>query len=219
MNLNRCFLIGILFVCTILYFFADKPFSGPLSGAIIGATIAVFSNQHFKEIESKAQKKALCGALQAELTEIRNVAESRLQMMLALQGQNNTYALNIHISEDYFTVFTQNAGRLGLLKPSTSQIVIKSYIEAKGLFDTARMYSRYSDELVPIRRKMQELEVSGPMLGPDYSIVKTELDQRLSSLKDLSEKITQQYVPMVVLKINDANNLLIEETSNWKSDC
>jgi hypothetical protein len=100
------------------------------------------------------------------------------------------------IEEDYFTVFSQNAGKLGILPRRTSKQIIRAYMDVKGLFDSARLvYDVNSD--IANKRYAQST--------PEY------LEKQDSAQKLLDEFLNKQ-VPDVVDKLGD----LVKELKGMK---
>jgi hypothetical protein len=143
--------IGVGVPVLLVSYFPNSPAMGPISGAIIASAIAIGNSEYSKKKEMNAQQKALCISLVAELSQIKDAIVYQQEKLFSLRNKGEILYF-VEIAEDYFTVFSQSAGNLGLFPLCTAEQIIKAYSKAKIAFDSIRLYSRQSRELVDVMR-------------------------------------------------------------------
>jgi len=94
------------------------------------------------QVKSKKDKDYLISALVVELQVLNDILirEKKERKLI------NKPLIFQEITEDYFTVFSQNADKLGCLPRAVADKIIHTYMEIRGLFDTIRCISKLNEK-------------------------------------------------------------------------
>lgn len=124
-----------------------------LISAILGAAIAGYfstkatyttyeNNKKLKEAEMKRYEKATALSIIEELIVLLDLYENEFDKQYSLINEE-TYLDNTYfVSQDYTTVYTQNAGELGLItNEKLRNLIIKSYTILKRYIEYLLMYT------------------------------------------------------------------------------
>ena len=173
-------------------------FAGPIAGAIIATGISVAFNWYSREKEKQNDKRALADALIAELTVMRAVIEDRRQQFI--EQAESLYYFNI--VEDYLTIFSHYAGKLGLFSQGVSADVIRVYIEIKGLIDSVRGFAEQTKAMTPIRESLYQMAATNMLETTEYKGIQAQHEQQLAHYKITGKWLSEQYVPQILKEID-----------------
>lgn len=200
--------IAIIVMC----FYGIYYFSGPLVGAMIATGTTISFNRYFNEKEKRVNIRLLVDVLIAELTVLDEVIKDRKKQFVQQMEMAGESLYYFNIVEDYFTIFSQNAGKLGLLSPALSAEVIRVYIETKGLFDSIRAFSDQTKELILTGQRLFQMNASGMGATKEYAGIHTKYEQQLAQHKINSHSLSNEYTPKIlnaieclIVKLNNVN--------------
>ena len=191
---------SIIGTAIFLKLFGEFSYSGPVASAIIASAIAVGNARYNKNIEKRAAKIALSKSLLAELKQIKKLIESRTKEIESLQSKE----FFIRISDDYFTVFSQNAGNIGLINEDVAKIVIEAYMETKGLFDSVRMHSDLCVELAQKKIVLQRMIMQNKSDTEGFAAFELEAQLREAGVNQYYDKVVMDIIPKVIKIIDRA---------------
>ena len=133
----------------------------PLLGAIVGGLIAglftllgaryafaraLKTERERREDRRRTEAKNLAGALLAEITTLKERYMKSAGTALEEATEWSHFLAEWPIMSNYFTVFEQNAGRLGILAQEDGKAVVRMYVIAKGHLDGMAQWSKYVSE-------------------------------------------------------------------------
>ena len=191
--------VGVIVSVVLAFFLHANQFLGPIIGAIIGATIAVANTNYQKYTETKSLRSSLI----AEISQLVKLIK-REKKQFEKSGEENVV---FSASEDYFTAYTQNAGKIGMLGPNQAQSVIIAYMETKRLFDAVKLYSTLSKELTERRELIQKMNPGHEKMSEEKLLM-----GRSAALKDFRDEIKNVVLKDSICLLNKAKNHI--ETGN-----
>lgn len=203
-------LITAIIAIAIIFYFGHILILGPIVGAIIAAGTTLSITFALNTIEKKNSKKRLVHALIAELSALKVILQSRIAQGEELLRKDDPI-MTVNISEDYFTVFSNNADKLGLLNNSAK--VIKTYIELKGLFDNARWISEQNRRTSLIFQELIKLKLSGRDNTAEYFGLSSQFQMRKEHAASMVPAMLIQPVKDILITIDDTIILLGKEIS------
>lgn len=127
--------------------FYSREFIIGMVGAFIGGffTLAGALVANFLENRSDIEKenRSLKGVLQAFHTELKTLWERySVTVGSKLEGLQDRDPLLLYwpITQDYFTIYSSNAGRIGEIEdPELRSLIVAAYTKGRGLIDSFRM--------------------------------------------------------------------------------
>ncbi len=125
----------------------------------LGALLTLYVHETLQKKQRQIDAARLAGALRAELSSLKQRYMESAGIALEEAQEWSHFLVTWPIASDYFTVFTQNAGRLGLLEPQDAEAVVRTYVMAKGHVDAMRQWGRHCEEFDQMGTKfMLELD-------------------------------------------------------------
>ena len=133
---------------TLLY---SKEFIIGMTGAVIGAFIggfftlagALVAHSLENRRDTQKEKRQLKGVLQAFHTELKTLWERySITVGSKLEDLQDRDPLLLYwpITQDYFTIYSSNAGRIGEIEdPKLRSLIVAAYTKGRGLVDSFRM--------------------------------------------------------------------------------
>jgi hypothetical protein len=134
-----------------------------LIGSLIGGTLSLVgalwgaNEQHRKqqiatEGAEAARIRGFLGAVEAELTVIWERYELRVRPTLHAVPAGGIFNFEWPTNQDYFTVYTANAGLLGRVPdPELRRLIVRAYTFAKGILDSIAMNARILREQMQLQ--------------------------------------------------------------------
>ena len=127
--------------------FYSREFIIGMIGAFIGGffTLAGALVAHFLENRRDIEKenRSLKGVLQAFHTELKTLWERySVTVGSKIEGLQDRDPLLLYwpITQDYFTIYSSNAGRIGEIEdPELRSLIVAAYTKGRGLIDSFRM--------------------------------------------------------------------------------
>lgn len=119
----------------------------------LAALLTLYVHETMQKKQRQIDAARLAGALRAELSSLEQRYKESVGIALEEAQEWSHFLVTWPIASDYFTVFTQNAGRLGLLEPQDAEAVVRTYVMAKGHIDGMRQWGRYCEEFDQIVTK------------------------------------------------------------------
>ncbi len=114
--------------------------------------ILIYIFNAYKEFRKLNEERlSVLNALHAELTSLYMLICSRENQYLNFDSDDteNTFYPYISITLNYFSVFDNIASKFGLINnQTTSEQIIKCYVEVKGLFDDVKNLEYYAKMIV-----------------------------------------------------------------------
>ena len=168
----------------------------PLIAAIIGGLLALAGSWIATRIQinakNKDNKKIERRFIRSIFIEIESVYSRYQELSHTIREESDFLKYSISINEDYFPVYHNNVGYLGLIEnDKLRNNIISFYTQAKGLIDTLRTNNALLDDLKNATYQYQE-EVKVDTIST--------LRQYLSSIKTEDNKTTQIYNEIQKLK-------------------
>lgn len=157
-----------------------------LSSAIIGGIIA-FTGSWIatkKQINAKNEdnKEIETRFIRSIFIEIESIYSRYQELSHIIQNKYDFLDYSIYVNEDYFPVYHNNIGYLGLIEnDELRNNIISFYTQAKGLIDTLRTNTKLLDDL---KNSTSHLQKQNIVLA---------LRQYLSAIKDDDIKTIQIY--------------------------
>lgn len=114
-----------------------------LISGLVGALIGAKASNNLKDKELKLYEKATALSIVEELKVLRDEYQEEFDKQY--NGLNEQRYLNVTytISQDYSTIYTQNAGEIGLIKNATLRnLIIKSNILLKKYIENLKIYKQ-----------------------------------------------------------------------------
>jgi hypothetical protein len=199
-------IISVVLGSIIIWCWSEQPFAGPLLGALIATGVTLSANHYFKSQDSKRSKSNFVASLIAEISALHNIIERHKEQYVASGGE----LVNYHIAEDYFTVFSENASKIGMLPKDISAKVVNAYIETKVFFDTVRAYSNESREILNIDGLLVRMRGAGIENSKDYQGVFTDFCRRHEDAIAKSGEIMNDYLPKILNELKITKEELIK---------
>lgn len=178
--------ISALIAYIIILLGGNRAFVGPLTGAVIATGITLSFNSYLRSEEKEASRRTLVNTLIAELTIFHYSINLRIK---AFKESNNPLGY-VYIIEDYFTIFTQNANKLGLLPEDVATEVIKVYFSIKGLFDTIRGNSEENKQIQTMTNYLRKMQAT---LSEDELLASSEFRGISAQYEIDTEKAEQHF--------------------------
>lgn len=191
--------ISMVIGSMIIWLWGTQSFVGPIIGAILATGVTLSVNNYFKSQDAKKEKSNFLAAIIAEITALHALIESRKDQY----AKNNYEFIDFYITEDYFTVFTGNANKLGALPKKIAARVIRVYMETKGLFDTVRAYSCESRDIINIDSVLFRMRAAGLQQTPDYNGLYEDFCRRHKNATTISREIMENYIPAILKELVD----------------
>lgn len=185
--------VGVIVSVVLAFYLPTSQFLGPIIGAIIGATIAVANTNYQKYTETKSLRSSLI----AEISQLIKLIKREKKRFENAGEENHIFS----ISEDYFTAYTQNAGKIGMLGTGQAQSVIVAYMETKRLFDAVKLYSTLSKELTERRELIQKMKPGHEKMSEEKLLA-----GRSDALKDFRDEIKNVVLKDSICLLNKAKN-------------
>lgn len=143
--------------------FEDGSLISSLVGAAIGGFLALLgtwltlsSQRKRDQAETAARVKAVLQAIHAEIRTVYSLYRQTMTEKVEYLSEGKPLDIHYPIKQDYFTVFTQNSGSIGLIESGELRTaIVECYALTKSLVDT---YS-FNNELYEARL-MAEMEYS-----------------------------------------------------------
>ncbi len=155
-----------------------------LFSVALGALLTLYVHDRLEKKQQQIEAARLAGALRAELSSLEQRYMESTGIALEEAQEWSHFLATWPIESDYFTVFNQNPGRLGLLEPQDAEAVVRTYVIAKGHLDAMRLWVRYCEEFDQMGKKFL-LE-----LDPEIRNMVLDLgDKRLEELPKDKPKI------------------------------
>jgi hypothetical protein len=136
-----------------------------LAGALIGAYIGGratrrAADQSFNkqvDLQQAEQERMVEGVLQAlyeELSAIWEVYMREVGQKLEQLEENQIFGYIVPLTQqDYFTIFNNNSAFIGHIRdPELRQLIVKTYMRAKGVLDSVRMHNQLSEDYEQVLR-------------------------------------------------------------------
>ncbi len=168
----------------------------PLIAAIIGGLLALAGSWIATRIQintkNKDNKKIEKRFIRSIFIEIESVYSRYQELSHTIREESDFLKYSISINEDYFPVYHNNVGYLGLIENNELRNnIISFYTQAKGLIDTLRVNNALLDDLKNATYQNQE-EVKVDTIST--------LQKYLSSIKTEDNKTTHIYNKIQKLK-------------------
>lgn len=112
----------------------------------IGAWVQRDRDRKKELADIKDQRTHLAKALHAELSALQVRYERTIGKSI-LEAKAWTDLGSSIISHGYFTVFDQNAGKVGLFKDEDTRVIIQAYVSSKGHADNLRTWSQAREQM------------------------------------------------------------------------
>ena len=135
-----------------------------LISGLISLLVAIASKLIENQFSLRSRRKSLIQSLRTELETLLTIYEP-----LRIGEVFNWGEINIaSITRNYTTVYANNADKLGLLSPATSQAVVDAYTRISSLLDTWVCYSKIYDNVIQYQRANYQSETFNPELHKLY---------------------------------------------------
>lgn len=113
-----------------------------LISGLIGAALGVWASFKLKNDELKLYEKATALSIVEELKVLLDVYQKEFDEAYSEIGEGKFLTFNYQVTQDYTTIYTQNAGEIGLIKnKELREAIIKSYTYLKKYIEELLIYT------------------------------------------------------------------------------
>ena len=169
--------------------------------------ILVYVFGKYKEFKNKNEERiSVLSALHAELSSLDMLICSREEQYLefASEGNKHIFFPYISITLNYFSVFDNISSKFGLINNQDAiELIIKCYIEVKGLFDDVKDLEYYAKRILTFPFEVDATQRYREVLINNYT-------QNLKNIVDFQ-------LPMVKGLIKQSLQCIEEEKNKIKS--
>ena len=117
------------------------------TSGLVGAVIGVWATSFSKYKELKLYEKATVLSIVEELKVLKFSYENEFDNLYGDINGDDFLRTRYVISQDYMTVFTQNAGEIGLIKDEELRnLLIKSYMLIKNFIEDLKIYNELFEQ-------------------------------------------------------------------------
>jgi hypothetical protein len=134
---------------------------GALAGALLGGYytrgVARQSFENQMAQQRAEQERIIAGVLQAlyeELGALWEVYMREVGQKLEELAENQIFGYTVPLTQqDYFTIFNNNSAYIGHIPdPELRQLIVRTYMRAKGVLDSLRMHNQLNDDFEQVQR-------------------------------------------------------------------
>lgn len=172
-----------------------------LVSAVIGGCLALLGNflATRSQINTKAKENQLIASrfIEAILIEIDSIYSRYQELSHIIETSNTFLEYTMYINEDYFPVYHNNNGYLGLIEDKIlREDIIQFYTQAKGFIDTIRTNNSLLEQLNNSTLNSREL-----------SNIEIPLKGYLPKIKQDNKKVKNLYLKLQESIKNTKNHL------------
>jgi len=116
------------------------------AGVVVGALVSNFGTYLLEKRKQAAESKRLALAFRGEIRALLELVKRRKYIetfqwfIEQMESTGNKYYPKMQIRREYFPVFTNNVGHIGLLKNPLPELIAQFYIQANSVLEDIESY-------------------------------------------------------------------------------